>query len=65
MKESCNKCNMLLGKLVKLYRESRNMSLREMEKVIGVESTALFRFESGKPVSNKNWVRIVKWVLTE
>lgn len=56
---------MLLGTLLKLYREHTGLSLRKLGKIIGVDAHAIWRFERGRNLNSEQWSRIVKWVLTE
>lgn len=56
---------MLVGKVIAGYRKAENISVRELAARIGVEHSALWRFEQGKPIKTKLWVAIVKWLLTE
>lgn len=56
---------MLLARMVRAFRESERMTVKTLAKRIGVEYTCLWRFENGKQVEARQWVKIVKWALTE
>ena len=55
---------MLIGKLIRLYRDSERISLKEMAHTIGVDYVSLSRFERGHNVNTRSWVAIIKWILT-
>jgi transcriptional regulator with XRE-family HTH domain len=54
---------MLIGKTVEAYREKQNLSLRKLARIIGVDSTVLFHFEKGRGLSDRNWCKIMVWLL--
>lgn len=56
---------MLIAYLITLYRLEKKMPVSELAKIIGCEYTSLWRFEKGKPISTSNWVKIIRWLLTE
>jgi transcriptional regulator with XRE-family HTH domain len=56
---------MLIGKLIQAYREKYHITVRGLAKTIGVGHTILWKFEQGKPVETKAWVKIATWVLTK
>lgn len=55
---------MKLSKLIKAYREQKNISLRVLAKEIGVEQTSLFRLERGHSIGNQKWSKIVRWAFS-
>ena len=55
---------MIAAKVIRAYRESKGISVRAMAKIIGVEHTALWRFEQGRQINTPSWVAIIKWLLT-
>lgn len=57
--------SMLFGLLIRAYREKCGLSVRLLAHQIGVGHTALFRFERGQTITTKNWVKIIKWAITE
>jgi transcriptional regulator with XRE-family HTH domain len=54
-----------LREMFRSYRESNNLSYRELGLVTGIEFNALHRFESGKPVDEETFTAIVKWLMGE
>lgn len=56
---------MILAELVKAYRESQGMSIRQMSKLTGIEHTALWRFEQGRFLRVKQFTNLVRWVFSE
>jgi transcriptional regulator with XRE-family HTH domain len=54
---------MKLALLVKAYRKANKISLRKMAREIGIETTALYRFEAGRSLSNDKWTAILVWTL--
>lgn len=60
----CYLCHMLLGMILRKWRESERLSLRDVANLIGVQATALSRFERGKNVTTSQWAPIVRWMLT-
>lgn len=55
---------MNLGSILIDHRHMRRESLRELAKRIGIEHSALFRCEKGKPLDQKNLVKLIKWLLS-
>ena len=55
---------MLIGKLIRLYRDSERKSLKQMAKIIGVDYVSLSRFERGQNIRSQSWVAVIKWLLT-
>lgn len=53
----------MLRTLLTIYRKDQKLSLSKLAKLIGVDRTAIHRMEAGRPISEKNWVAIVKWVV--
>ena len=45
------------------YREKYGFTVRELAKIIGVEHTALWRFERGAEVRNKASNKIILWLI--
>lgn len=56
---------MLIGQTLKSYREQRGISLRQLAKIIGVVPSSLYRFEKNGNLGDKNWARIMVWLLQE
>lgn len=54
---------MKLGELLTTYRIANDLTLEKLASKIGIEKTALFRFEKGRSVSNKKFTKIVTWAL--
>lgn len=55
---------MLLAKLVLAWRKYHGVSLRQAAFEIGIEPSALFRFESGKRTGLPNVLKIILWSLS-
>lgn len=55
---------MILGQVVKAYREKRKMSLRQLAKVLGLEHTKLHRFEQGHEAQSPVFAAVVMWLIT-
>ena len=55
---------MLLPRIVHNHREFERLTIRQLAKIIGIETTSLWRFEQGRPVKSSTWVAIVTWLLT-
>lgn len=55
---------MMLGELIQAWRKQRRLTLQQAARRLGVEYTALWRFEQGRPVGERYWVRIMVWLLT-
>lgn len=53
---------MKLANILKAYRKAEGLSMRGTAKIVGIDYTALHRFESGRPVSNRNLVKIILWM---
>ena len=53
---------MTLGERLRITRTAQNMSLRDLEKEIGVINSTLFRVESGKPVVYETGKIIERWL---
>jgi transcriptional regulator with XRE-family HTH domain len=56
---------MVFGLLLKAYRQQEGISLRKLAKIIGVQFSALHRFETGHEIEARHLVRIFKWALTD
>lgn len=56
---------MLIGHLLRLYRQEHDLTLRKLADRIGVSYMSLQRLETGREVSPSAWVAIVKWVLCD
>jgi transcriptional regulator with XRE-family HTH domain len=50
---------------VKAYRASLGLSLAKCAKQIGITRTALDRFEQGKEVEGRQWVKVFLWLLDQ
>ena len=55
----------MLRRLIISYRKVNKLSLRELAARMGVSLWAVHRLEAGKPISEANWVKIVKWIVGE
>jgi transcriptional regulator with XRE-family HTH domain len=55
---------MKLGKCIAAYRAQHGISIRKLAKQVGVETTALFRFERGRSIANDKWVKVVRWAFS-
>ncbi len=47
------------------YRLVHKVSIRKLAKDIGVDYTVLWKFEQGRQIESKSWVKIMQWLLTE
>lgn len=56
---------MLIGQTLAAYRKERSLSIRQLAKIIGVVPSTLFRFENDRNLGDKNWAKILVWLLTE
>ena len=54
---------MILGKLIKCWREAEDKSLRTLANEIGMDYTALHRLEQGDDLSGANLCRVIVWLL--
>jgi transcriptional regulator with XRE-family HTH domain len=52
------------GVMLKLYREARGVSLRDLEKVTGLDHVTLSRIEQGRPCEALAWLRLQTWLLS-
>lgn len=55
---------MRLAKLVKAYRLTHNLGLRELGEKIGVTEIQMFRFEQGRSVRHETLCLIINWALS-
>ena len=55
---------MKLPEVVKGYRQSQKMSLRELASTIGIGQMPLYRFENGQPISGPVWGKIMVWLFS-
>ncbi len=55
---------MILGPMLKSYRRSEKLSLRQLARVIGVGHTVLHRFENGSNITARQLTQIYSWVFT-
>lgn len=53
----------MIGLLLKRWRETEHKTIRQMASIIGVDPSVLARFERGRGVSDKNWIKIFLWLL--
>ncbi len=53
----------VLNQLLIRYRKSTGQSRRALAKEIGIEHTALKRFEEGSSIESDKWVKLMMWVL--
>ena len=54
---------MILPQLLKLYRQDHELSLRQAARLIGMDHSALHRFEGGRSLDQKQFARLLTWVL--
>jgi hypothetical protein len=47
------------------WRVNGELTLRDAAKIIGITHLALHRFESGKPISQDNFSKVLRWLLSE
>jgi transcriptional regulator with XRE-family HTH domain len=53
-------CNVLAG-----YRRNAGLSVRALALEIGINHSALNRFENGEEISSENLKTIIKWLLSD
>jgi hypothetical protein len=56
--------SMNLSIVLQHHRHTRREGLRQFAKRLGVDYTALHRFESGRPLDQKNLLKVIKWLLS-
>lgn len=56
---------MLIGQLIAEWRERHGYTLRELAKIIGIETTALHRLEHGKDIRDRPLGLVICWLLTD
>jgi transcriptional regulator with XRE-family HTH domain len=56
---------MKIADVVRSWRLLEKMSLRDTAELIGIDRSALYRMESGRPVSASNLAAVVRWLLSE
>jgi transcriptional regulator with XRE-family HTH domain len=56
---------MILGQIIQAWRKQERLSLQKASRLMGVEYTALWRFERGRPVNSRCWVALMLWLLSE
>lgn len=54
---------MMLAILIRLYRETNQLSIRQMAKKMDIDHVSLWRFEEGRPVDYKTMKVILRWLL--
>lgn len=54
---------MMLARLILAYRKQNKISVRQLAKSIGMDYSALSRFERGREVTSKQWMLIAKWLM--
>ncbi len=54
-----------LCKILNRYRLAENIPLRDLAREIGIDYTALARFESGRAAQEANLAKIVIWLFSE
>lgn len=55
---------MMLLQVIKDYRTAKKLDAKQMAKKIGVQYHAYWRFEQGKPMQQKHFLSLLKWLLT-
>lgn len=50
-----------LREMVKHYRLSKGLSYRELGTLTGIDFSAIWRFEEGKPLAEEQWAALVCW----
>ena len=53
---------MELGKIIREIRLARRKSIRQIAQDIGIQFSALHRFEQGKPLDQSNLQKILLWL---
>lgn len=56
---------MMLARMLKAYRMHEKLSLRKMARIIGIDHTTLYRFESGDEIASSAWSKIALWVYSK
>jgi len=54
---------MKLGKLIHIYRFSKDIGIRDMAKKIGISGSTLSRIENGKQVTSTTFYKLLKWMM--
>lgn len=52
----------MLGVVLRAWRESQRLGIREAAKVIGVSHATLSRIENGKPMDGATLWRVLSWL---
>lgn len=55
---------MILGRLIRAWREKQRLGLRAVAKEIGVAPATLGRFENGENLDGDTLVKVVRWILS-
>lgn len=53
----------MLGVVLRAWRESRRMGIREAAKQIGISHATLSRIENGKPTDGQTLWRVLSWLI--
>ena len=51
-----------LGGLLRQYRRSRDIDIREFAKELGFSRATMARIESGRPMSQANMLKVLQWL---
>lgn len=51
-----------LRQLLSAYRKEQKLSVRSLSKLVGIEHTALWRFEQGSGLREKQWTTLIAWI---
>lgn len=54
---------LVISECLKLYRGSRNITIRECAKEIGISSATLSRVENGKDCDMKSFSKLLNWLM--
>ena len=50
-----------LRTMLKAYRKANSLSLAQLSDKTGIDRSALWRFEEGKPLAEHQWASLVRW----
>ena len=54
---------LVISEMLKLYRQSRDLSMRDCAKEIGVSCATLCRIEAGKDCDMKSFSKLLNWLM--
>lgn len=56
---------MKVAEMLLLWMKINDVSLRQLAKRVEVDQSVIFRFLHNKPISQSNFIRLLKWLLSE